>query len=557
MRVVVLALVLLFAAGPVPAKEFSRTPASPSGAEVGPISSPETDPQILAIRARRQEALVRGDRAELKRLEGEVQAILLSRQPRPAPSELKVRMVTPEARPPAFVGPDAVIDTGRFISTAADYTMDGNMYVAASRLNDSIVYVYRSTDHGSSWENLFGLSTSGPGGPLLIPRLGLCVGEGDSAFIYVSKLDPDPYNNLTLVRVEMDGSDFEVSNVWAGSDTVTDFAVCRDYTGPDYWLYAFAVNDQRGGLLNSWYLRSTDYGMTWALTDNGSYALHPHYSFGAGSWLYHALVGSEASQKGEVYLFYNELYGASGEWVTWMLQADTFGVRDPVIAPAFTLPESTAAVWALFSHNYQGIGDWDMYGAWSTNGGRSWDGFSYLSSDYNAQEQYADLRNYTSLGNTYINGSYIWEQDTERFVFRRYSNSPDPSSWSDTMRINARSAGTGRAIRPLLVCSPGASGTGAGCVFVGAGLDGLYFNAPWLAGVSEARSPSFEPGPRALVCRGVLEWPGSSPALLFDATGRRVRRVLPGPNDLRSLPAGVYHVRTESQSSGKRLLLLR
>jgi hypothetical protein len=92
---------------------------------------------------------------------------------------------------------------------------------------------------------------------------------------------------------------------------------------------------------------------------------------------------------------------------------------------------------------------------------------------------------------------------------------------------------------------------------VGAGLQNLYFNAPWLAGVSEATSPRLAPGPRALLCRGVYEWPGSSPAVLFDAFGRQVAKISSGPNDLRSLPAGVYHVRAESQSPGERLLLVR
>jgi hypothetical protein len=556
-KVLVSTFVLLLAAGLVPAKELPRMPASPSGAEVGPLSSPETDPQVLAIRARQHEALARGDRAELKRLEGEVQTILLSRQPGQVPSDLELKVVMPKGRAPAPLGPDVVVDTGTFLATAADYAMDGNMYVAAFRQDDTMVHVYRSTDHGLSWQNLFEFTLSGPSGLLAIPRLGLCVGEGDSAFIHVFCVAPQPYNDLMLVRVEMDGSDFTLSNVWAGSDTVTDFAACRDYTGSNYWLYAVAVNDQRVGPGNAWYLRSADYGKNWAVTDTGGGDLHPHYSFGAGSWLYHALEGPDAYAKGEVWLFYNPLFGAGGEWQVWTVKPDTFSVRDPVIAPAFTLPESTAAVWTLFSHDYQGIGDWDILHAWSTDGGQNWVDFGFLSSDFNAFERFADLRNYTALGNTYINGSYIWEQDTERFVFRHYSNSPDPGNWSDTMRINTSSAGTGRAVRPLLVYSPGAPGTGAGCVFVGAGLAGLYFNAPWLAGLAEAGSPRLAPGPRALVCRGVFAWPGSSPALLFDAFGRQVAKVLPGPNDLRSLPAGVYHVRTPSAAQAGRLLLLR
>jgi len=503
MKVFVPAFALLLVAGLVPAKELPRMPVLSAGADVGPVSSPETDPHILAIRARQEQALARGDRAELKRLEGEVQAIYLQQQPAPLSSGLTVRRVAARPALRRFDGADAVIDEGRFIATAADYTMDGNMYVAAFRLDDSTTRVYRSTDHGSSWETLLALTMSSPGGLLAIPRLGLCVGEGDSAFIHVFCVVPEPYQDLVLVRVEMDGSDFTSYSVWTGNDTVTDMAVCRDYTPSNYWLYAVAVNDQRVGSNNAWYVRSADFGKTWAITDTGSSDVHPHYSFGAGSWLYHALEGPDAYAKGEVWLFYNPLFGAGGEWRLQTVQPDTFSVRDPVIAPAFTLPESTAAVWTLFSHDYQGIGDWDMLHAWSTDGGRNWVDFSFLSSDFNAFERFADLRNYTSLGNTYINGSYIWEQDTERFVFRHYSNSPDPGNWSDTLRINSHAAGTGRAIRPLLVYSPGGPGSGSGCVFVGVGLQNLYFNSPWLTALAEAGSPRLEPRPRAAVPRRV------------------------------------------------------
>jgi hypothetical protein len=49
-KVFVTALTFLLAAGFVPAKELSRVSVPPAAAAVGPVSSPETDPHILAIR---------------------------------------------------------------------------------------------------------------------------------------------------------------------------------------------------------------------------------------------------------------------------------------------------------------------------------------------------------------------------------------------------------------------------------------------------------------------------------------------------------------------------
>jgi len=556
-KVFVSAFVLLFAAGLVPAKELSRMPVLSASAEVGPVSSPETDSRILAIRAVQARALARGDRAELKRLEGEVQAILLSRQPGQAPPGLELRVVMPEVNPPEFTGPDAVVDTGTFMATGADYMMDGTMYVTAFRTSDTVNWFYRSTDHGLTWQQLVGYSMVSGGSKVRTRRLGLCVGEGDSAFLYMFLCSEPPYEDLFEIRTNLDGFGAILTAVHAGSDTVTDFAVCRDYTGSNYWLYAVAVNDQRVGSRNAWYLRSADYGKTWALTDTGNSDVHLHYSFGAGSWLYHVLEGSNPYARGEVWLFYNPVYGARGQWQMQTIRPDTFSVRDPVIAPSFTLPESSATVWTLFSHDYQGIGDWDMFFAWSTTGGRSWPDWGVLSSVFDSLERFPDVRNYTSLGNTYINASYIWESNTQRTVYRHYTSSPDPSGWSDTLRINTNSAGTGRTIRPLLVYSPGGPGSGSGCVFVGAGLRNLYFNSPWLTALAEAGSPRLSPGPRALLCRGAFEWPGSTPARLFDAAGRAVALVMPGANNLRHLPVGVYQILAAEGRGSRRIVIAR
>ena len=61
MKVFVMSFVLLLATGLVPAKELSRMPVPTAAAAVGPVSSLETGPHILAIRDRQDEALARGD----------------------------------------------------------------------------------------------------------------------------------------------------------------------------------------------------------------------------------------------------------------------------------------------------------------------------------------------------------------------------------------------------------------------------------------------------------------------------------------------------------------
>jgi hypothetical protein len=152
-----------------------------------------------------------------------------------------------------------------------------------------------------------------------------------------------------------------------------------------------------------------------------------------------------------------------------------------------------------------------------------------------------------------MNASYISiDSSNYRTVYRHYVQAGTPTSWSDTLRINSGSAGTGRPVRPLLVYSPGTPGTGAGCVFTGAGLQNAYWNSPWYwvgvtetpGGITDRTAPSVGP----TIVRGVLflaEAASHKPQAtsLLDACGRNVMVLLPGANDISHLAPGVYFVR--------------
>ena len=72
---------------------------------------------------------------------------------------------------------DVVIDTVTVYDFAADWSLaDGTMWLAEAPQFDSVVRIYRTQDHGLTWENVFWFSTA----PLsTVPRLGLVLGEGD------------------------------------------------------------------------------------------------------------------------------------------------------------------------------------------------------------------------------------------------------------------------------------------------------------------------------------------------------------------------------------------
>ena len=458
-------------------------------------------------------------------------------------------------------GPDIQIRSGTIIATAADYEMDGTMWVTFTRLEDSTTYLYRSVDHGLSWEYRLALYLGGE----VAEKLALVVGEGDSAFVYLFYLDPRNDGDVRSVRTARDGSSMIGFPVAVGPDTIRDFAVCRDYSGGNYWLYAVATNpDPPANSRALRFLRSSTYGRDWAVTDSFAVQVHdPGIAFGAGSWCYFTGV-APLWMGGSVMRWMNRSWCSAGYWTYDYFTSDSDAVADPVVTPAFTLPESLAAVWCVYSQNFNNSGDWDVKYTYSTDGGKAWSLPNYLAGSSSAEERFPDLRNYTDPGNSYVNASYISELGGDRRVYRHYTNAGSPGFWSDTLRINEGNAGTGSEIRPKLCYTPGGPFSGAGCVFVGAGLNGCWWNAPYPVAVEESPKPqAASVKPRPTVVRGVLllegDCPrtGTVPRVLLDAAGRRVLALHPGPNDVSRLAPGVYFVRTEDASEQSKVILTR
>jgi len=78
------------------------------------------------------------------------------------------------------------------------------------------------------------------------------------------------------------------------------------------------------------------------------------------------------------------------------------------------------------------------------------------------------------------------------------------------------------------------AGTEGGAVF----RTDLYTGTAGRPRTGPARS-----GSAPTLVRSVLRLPGREPAVLLDATGRRLLVLAPGDNDIRALPAGLYFVR--------------
>lgn len=452
-------------------------------------------------------------------------------------------------------GSDILVRSGTVVATTADYEMDGTMWVAFTLQEDRRTYLYRSTDHGLSWE--WRGSIWPPSGQF--EKLELVVGEGDSGFMHLFHLDPRNNGDLRDMRFPCDSGGVENLPVLVGPDTIRDFAACRDYSGSNYWLYAVVTNpDTIPNNRALRFVRSSTYGREWAVTD--SYAVQvidPHLSAGAGSYLYFACV-SPFWMGGSVVAWISRLWLTAGYWETQWWSTDSQEVHDPVIGAAFTMPESLSTAWCVYSQNYHNSGDWDMMYSYTTGHSINWSQPAFLDGSSAADEQYPDLRNYTSPGNQYINVSYISDDNMYRSVYRRYAQATTPDQWSDTLRINEGSAGTGSEIRPKLCYTPGGPFSGAGCVFVGAGLNGCWWNGPYPTGVETPEKataatgldvrPSIGRGPFRVCCQEP-----TADIAVHDRAGRLVRTLTLDPAGVatwdgtgdrgRQLADGVYFVR--------------
>ena len=535
----VIALVLAVAA----VAAAAGLPATLAPAMQDPLVAGEQrlDPRIEALHQRMAAADRAGNTAEAKRLGCEVQRILLDRQHPARPVGEFSRQVSkaPVRRPAA--GSDVVIHSGYVLAHATDYEMDGTMWTAVSDRNDSMVSIYKSTDHGQSWIHYSGFYTI-PKSP--ISKLELVVGPPESSFIYTFYIHPNENGNLRDVRMGRDTTGYWDFAIQAGPDTVTDFAACRDYSIPDYWLYAVSYNEMSTVSLIH---RSTDYAQTWAEVDTFSNMARPMMQAGARRYIYLSSVPNQNNYVGWVGFVYSKNWGEPGSWYANSLYTDSQEVYDASVSPAFTLPDSEAVVWLVFSQVDTSRSQWDALFSYRNGIADAWHARGVLSGDTAVDEAYLDLRPYTETGNAWMNASYCHMPGSpNNNVYRKYVNASTPGNWSESLQINSGDIDYSVNFRPRLCYSPGAPGTGAGCAFAGDDQVDLKWNSPWYTGVDERAARRVSGLASATVVRGGLFLPPASfvprRSALLDVSGRTVMPLAPGRNDVRQLARGVYYV---------------
>ncbi len=543
-----------------------RPPVAPSDGDARTL--PEVyvqDAELAPLQAKVQECLARGDYSGAKMYENQVHAILYARQPQPP-----VTLTLTEVSAAEFdANPDVVIYNQASRCIGADYEMNGTIWAAAAQ-NDSAVRVWKSTDHGNTWTFVCGARTTPA---CLFNRIGLVVGTGDSNFIHVMVIHPSGNGDVYEIRWKYDGTSPVLLPVWVGPDTIIDFTFCRDNTSP-YYLYASVNEELRAvGHQNAYMLRSTAFGKDWAVTDSFANCYQSSIQAGAGSWIYFSTFPSP--RKGQLNLLCNKLYGTRRQWWERNPRPDTFEVGEPVMAPAFTKPESTAVTWVVYHHSRNGTINYDVLALHSTDGCLTWSSPTTIAGT-DDMEAWPDLKNYRSLGNAYMNVSFIRTDTglTYRRLYRTWVHASQPTNWSIPLQLSDSHAYRSRATKPLLAYSPGSPWTGAGCVFVRFPNQYLVWNAPSATAVAEPNTSfssavlNVTPNPARNNATISLQLPvaGQVCLRLYDATGRLVSTLAEGPLPAgnhrfclpdRQLATGVYLLRLESANTtaGRKLIL--
>jgi hypothetical protein len=472
-------------------------------------------------------------------------------------------LTTTSRRSPQDWAGDVMIDTAYVGDFAVDYNLaDGTMWLAEAPLLESIVWIYRSTDYGATWNNVFWFSTN----PLsTVPRLGLVLGEGDSSYVNVFFLNPASDNgNVGVVRIKPDLSYWDAYWVLAGPDSITDFAVCRDYRS-NYSLYCWAVVGNNG--VQSPWIWSRDYGKTWVGT-NWYNVIEPYLAPSAGPRVNFTCMNS---QRTYVTAGYNFNYGDSTSWNYGIVNGDTYHCYKPRIAAANTLPDSEATRWVMYTKDYYNTGDYDaMYAVRSPAWGDTWQKENIYRNSGAYHEGIGDIQHFKAIGNPYVNLSFnelVRSGGDTSDAYWTWTDATNPYNWAAQTLVNDSAtmvAWPTRASR--LVYSPGAPGSGSGVVYARAGLffitHGLYFDAPWLtSAVTEQhqRDAALRLMIAPSVARGTvnLALPGGTLRVtVFDAAGRAVRTFVAPTAKLRwdlrdnagrHLAAGVYLVRAETE----------
>ncbi|OYD15704.1 hypothetical protein CH330_04915 [candidate division WOR-3 bacterium JGI_Cruoil_03_51_56] len=440
---------------------------------------------------------------------------------------------------PDFVGDDVAIDTGPVMSFGATTDSLGNIWVAAAGI-DTKVRVYRSCDLGRTWEQVLWFSHG-----VDVPKIELVYGGGDSSFVYVFYLNSLNAGDLWAMRINPDGSGQQAFPVAVGSDTINDFSVAADHDRHHY-LYCLYANEMRTGRTGG-FTRSLDFGKSWEVPQDWWNCWDPCVIYSTGSSVHCAWRYAATGR--EIHFETNRFYGRPRRWWPYcLISGTTQKCWDPVIAAADTGTEWNSMVWVFYTVARRDTSRLDLEYAYGTDCW-GWTRNRTLGDPFR-DEWFPELQPYYGSPSGYVHLCYNTGgkgAKDKTVVYYRCANALAPENWSPRLKMNdPRANALFEGARPKVICPANSPHQFPGVLFsyYNPGYaSGLYFDAPWGRGTQKEVKGSKGRHRNPFLLDAPVS--GNYTCWIYDATGRRVRRLFSG-----RLETGFHSFEWDGRSDG-------
>lgn len=375
-------------------------------------------------------------------------------------------------------GKDIEIYSGDINIFDVDYGKDsGNIIVAFQKKDEDGIEVYRSQDHGYTWQK----ASVDIAAPKNLSRIRVCAdSSGDAASVYhvdedgylyvsfttwstvqpVVVLAPIKISDTPIVETSFDVVDNPTENrrivVWS-TGTGTNSKQQMKYSNGLSW--------------NSW--------VDW-YWDGGGAREDLAYTPGSSDGYIHWVCSSLAYGSTEEITYFR--FPSLGNLYDKKTRLTSNSVKDydPRVAG---VNDDNSTVWVVYNRD-DGTHEIDLYYRYSLDGGATWQPNEYAVSKVTGVDEYiADIKFYKYYPNSWVDMVYIYDDpagDPVRKAIWCYASASDPTNWRGKYTINDQDVQAWpEDTAPRIVYSPGAPASGGGVVFSYAGRHGLYFDAPW------------------------------------------------------------------------------
>jgi hypothetical protein len=459
---------------------------------------------------------------------------------------------------------------GSYVDFAADYNYTtGDIYVACIAASGTYcgpddwgLLLFRSTDHGESWDLLYSLSESAS--LTEGKEIDIVVTRNDTVYIVYTYDDLFVGNDkLCLIKIYDNGEEW-----FAESTTGSFFLAASEFSTPklirddfdDFYLY-MAYWNPRPGSDNALILRSMDRGYNWDTIAVGHADEYQDADITVADSTVYSIWTWQGGELQIMELAYWKDRGDDLEGA-YLLSYDTTSHTEiiyPRIGATTTIPDNGQLIYVFYSQENLDYGNHDLLYLYSQNGGVSWNSAPDTLAEGSSSPVLCDLRGYQVDPNEYMDITYCFTSTVPYPSYKnffRWSYEGDPTNWHDTTFV---SEGLQSSV-PELIYSPGGGAPGGGVVYNDF-FGNLWFDAPWYSGIAEGEEREGEIKSRIVLSPGSVEVI-SSGAVVYDVMGRKIKVLDSNIWDLtdekgRKVDGGIYFVVKNETGDREKLILIK